>query len=87
MNRTTLQWLGVNPYVMSSSSSTIAILQAGAIVVLILLFFSSRRYRLPPGPPGNVAGEFKNMSMPEVFEKWREKYGTWHSAPAMVSLI
>jgi hypothetical protein len=81
MNRT-LHWLGVNPYVMSSSST--AILQAGAIVVLILLFFPSRRYRLPPGPPGNVVGEFKNMSMPEVFEKWRQKYGTWHSTPAMV---
>jgi hypothetical protein len=24
------------------------------------------------------------MSMPEVFEKWRQKYGTWHSAPAML---
>jgi hypothetical protein len=69
--------------------STIAILQAGALAVLILLFVSLRRYRLPPGPPGNVAGEFKNTSMPEVFDKWRQKYGASNSDPttAITALI
>ena len=53
---------------MSSATST---LQAGAIAALILLLLFSRRHRLhlPPGPRGNVAGEFKNATMPEVFEK------------------
>ena len=65
-------------------SFTSAILQAGALGVLavILLFVSRRRYNLPPGPPGNVAGEFRNTSMPEVFDKWRQKYGTWNGSPA-----
>ena len=49
--------------------------QAGVIAALFLLVFFSRRYHLPPGPHGNVAGEFKNATMPEVFEKWRRKYG------------
>src|SRR5579863_5417249 len=80
INKTTLPWLGANPYGMSSLT-TITILQAGALSVLILLFVSSYRYRLPPGPPGNVVGEFKNTSMPEVFDKWRRKYGTSHSVP------
>lgn len=63
---------------------TSAILQAGALGVLaiILLLVSRRRYNLPPGPPGNVAGEFRNTPMPEVFEKWRQKYGTWNGFPA-----
>lgn len=64
----------VNHYGMSFTIS--AILQAGALAVLILLFVSLRRRRLPPGPRGNVAGEFKNTSMLEVFDKWRRKYGT-----------
>ena len=50
-------------------------LQAVFLVILLLLLHCSRRYHLPPGPPGNVAGEFKNATMPEVFEKWRRKYG------------
>ena len=50
-------------------------LQAVFLIILLLLFHYSRRYRLPPGPPGNVTGEFKNATMPEVFEKWRRKYG------------
>jgi hypothetical protein len=44
------------------------------IILLVLLLYSRRSY-LPPGPPGNVAGEFRNATMPEVFEKWRRKYG------------
>ena len=55
-------------------------LQAGVLAALFLLFLFSRRYRLPPGPPGNVAGEFINVTMPEVFEKWRRKYGVQHDA-------
>jgi hypothetical protein len=52
-------------------------LQAGVLtaLLLLLLLLFSRRYHLPPGPHGNVAGEFKNATMPEVFEKWRRKYG------------
>jgi hypothetical protein len=52
-------------------------LQAGVLTLtaLLLLFLFSRRHHLPPGPHGNVAGEFKNATMPEVFEKWRRKYG------------
>jgi hypothetical protein len=49
--------------------------QAGVFAALFLFLLFSRRYHLPPGPPGNVAGEFKNLTMPEVFEKWRRKYG------------
>jgi hypothetical protein len=52
-------------------------LQAILPVVLLLLLLYLRRYHLPPGPPGNVAGEFKNATMPEVFEKWRLKYGAY----------
>ena len=47
----------------------------GVLAALLLLLLFSRRYHLPPGPPGNVAGEFKNATMPKVFEKWRRKYG------------
>jgi hypothetical protein len=50
-------------------------LQAAFPIILLLLLRYSRRYHLPPGPPGNVAGEFKNATMPDVFEKWRRKYG------------
>ncbi len=50
-------------------------LQAGVLAVLLLLLVLLRRHRLPPGPSGNVAGEFTNVTMPEVFEKWRRKYG------------
>jgi hypothetical protein len=50
-------------------------LQAGVLAALLLLLLLSRRHRLPPGPSGNVAGEFTNVTMPEVFEKWRRKYG------------
>jgi hypothetical protein len=57
---------------MSLAASTF---QAGALAALLLLFLFSRRHRLPPGPHGNVTGEFKNATMPEVFEKWRRKYG------------
>lgn len=56
---------------MSSAAPTL--LAAFAALLLLLLF--SRRRRLPPGPRGNVAGEFKSATMPEVFEKWRLKYG------------
>lgn len=52
-----------------------ALLQAGVLAALLLFLFFSRRYHLPPGPHGNVAGVFKNATMPEVFEKWRRKYG------------
>jgi hypothetical protein len=55
-------------------SSATLMLQAVLLIVLLLLVRYSRRYHLPPGPPGNVAGEFKNATMPEVFEKWRRKY-------------
>ena len=63
--------------------------QAGVVAALLLLVLFSRRHRLPPGPPGNVAGEFKNLTMPEVFEKWRRKYGAQHTtAPSgVISLI
>lgn len=56
-------------------SFVMPMLQVVTLIILLLLFHYSRRYHLPPGPPGNVAGEFKNASMPEVFEKWRRKYG------------
>ncbi|KAH9956358.1 cytochrome P450 [Russula dissimulans] len=56
-------------------SYTSLTLQAGALAAFIFLLFSSRGYRLPPGPPGNVAGEFTNTPMAVVFEKWRQKYG------------
>jgi hypothetical protein len=52
--------------------------QAVILAALLLLLFFSRRHRLPPGPPGNVAGEFTNLTMPEVFEKWWRKYGAHH---------
>jgi hypothetical protein len=52
--------------------------QAGVLAALFLFLFFSRRHRLPPGPSGNVAGEFTNLTMPEVFEKWRRKYGAQH---------
>jgi hypothetical protein len=55
-------------------------LQAGVLAVLLLLLLLSRRYRLPPGPSGSVAGEFTNVNMSEVFEKWRRKYGAWQGA-------
>jgi hypothetical protein len=48
---------------------------AGILAALLLLLLFSRRHRLPPGPPGNVAGEFTKSTMPEVFEKWWRKYG------------
>lgn len=57
-------------------SFTTPMLQAGVLAALLLLILFSRRHRLPPGPSGNVAGEFTNVSMIEVFEKWRRKYGT-----------
>jgi hypothetical protein len=56
------------------------LLQAGLLAALLLFLVFSRRHRLPPGPPGNVAGEFTNVTMPEVFEKWRRKYGVQHGA-------
>jgi hypothetical protein len=52
-------------------------LQAGVLAALLFLLLFSRRQRLPPGPSGNVAGEFTNVTMSEVFEKWRRKYGAW----------
>jgi len=61
-------------------SFTTPMLQAGVLAALLLLILFSRRHRLPPGPSGNVAGEFTNVSMIEVFEKWRRKYGAWQSA-------
>jgi hypothetical protein len=60
--------------------STTPMLQAAVIAALLLLLLFSRRYRLPPGPSGNVAGEFTNVAMSEVFEKWRRKYGAWQAA-------
>ncbi|KAH8990855.1 cytochrome P450 [Lactarius akahatsu] len=48
---------------------------AGVLVILVLLLISSRRYRLPPGPPGNVAVEFTESPMPVLFDKWRKQYG------------
>jgi hypothetical protein len=56
-----------------------SILLAGTLAALFLFIFS-RRYRLPPGPPGNVAREFTNASMTEVFGKWRQEYGASHGA-------
>ncbi len=50
-------------------------IEAGVFAALFLLLLFSRRHHLPPGPPGNVADEFKNATMPEVLEKWRRKYG------------
>jgi hypothetical protein len=60
---------------MSLAASTFQTFQAGALAALLLLLLFSRRHRLPPGPRGNVAGVFKNVTMPEVFEKWGRKYG------------
>ena len=45
-----------------------------AAALLLLLLFS-RRHRLPLGSPGKADGEFTNVAMPEVFEKWKRKYG------------
>jgi hypothetical protein len=56
-------------------SFTSPMIQAGVLAALLLLLLFSRRHRLPPGPSGNVAGEFANVTMAEVFEKWRRKYG------------
>jgi hypothetical protein len=56
-------------------SSTTPMFQAAFIVAVLLFLSFLPQLRLPPGPPGNVAGEFKNASMSEVFEKWRRKYG------------
>lgn len=57
---------------MSLAASTFV---AGATAALLFLLLFSHRHRLPPGPRGNVTGEFKNATMPEVFEKWRQQYG------------
>jgi hypothetical protein len=57
-------------------SFSVSILSAGLIAAILLLLVSSHQYKLPPGPSGNVAGEFTNASMPEVINKWRRKYGT-----------
>lgn len=54
-----------------------SMLQVGILAALLFLLLYSRRHRLPPGPSGNVAGEFTNVAMYEVFEKWRRKYGAW----------
>jgi hypothetical protein len=63
------------------TSFTMPMLEVGILAAFLLLFLLfSRRHRLPPGPSGNVAGEFTNVSMPEVFEKWRRKYGAWQGA-------
>jgi hypothetical protein len=70
--------MNTNPTIQSNNimmSLTVSVLSAGLIAAIILLFVSSRQYNLPPGPPGNMAGEFKNASMPEVINKWRRKYG------------
>jgi hypothetical protein len=50
-------------------------IQAVVLAALLSLLLFSRRHHSPPGPSGNVAGEFTNATMPEVFEKWRRKYG------------
>ncbi len=55
-------------------------IQAVVLAALLSLLLFSRRRHLPPGPSGNVAGEFTNVTMPEVFEKWRRKYGAWHGS-------
>ena len=60
---------------MVSDGLTSAVL-AGVLAIFTLLLISSRRYRLPPGPPGNVAAEFTKSPMPLVFERWRKQYGT-----------
>jgi hypothetical protein len=59
-------------------SYTAPMFQAGVLAALLLLLLFLRRHHLPPGPPGNVAGEFTNVTMTEVFEKWRRKYGAYH---------
>jgi hypothetical protein len=59
----------------SDGSVTPAVL-VGVLAILILLSISSRRYRLPPGPLGNVAAEFAKSPMPLLFERWRKQYGT-----------
>lgn len=61
--------------IVTSMSFSTPMFQAGVFAALFLFLLFSRRHRLPPGPPGNVTGEFKNLTMPEVFEKWRRKYG------------
>jgi hypothetical protein len=61
-------------------SLTAPMLQVGVLAALLLLLVFLRRHRLPPGPSGNVAGVFTNVAMPEVFEKWRRKYGAWQNA-------
>jgi hypothetical protein len=61
-------------------SFTTPMLQVGVLAALLLLLLFSRRHRLPPGPSGNVSGVFTNVTMVEVFEKWRRKYGAWYNA-------
>ena len=62
-------------------------LQAGILAALLFLLLFSRRHRLPPGPSGNAAGEFTNVTMAEVFEKWRRKYGAWERAQQRPGLL
>ena len=62
-----------------TATSFEALVPAGAFATLLLILLFSRGHRLPPGPHWNVAGEFRNATMPEVFEKWRRQYGALHS--------
>ena len=62
--------------VSNSTPLTSSVLLAGVLATFVLLLISSRRYRLPPGPPGNVAAEFKKSPMPVLFDRWRKQYGT-----------
>ena len=62
------------------NSTPVASSLAGVLAILVLLVISSRRYRFPPGPPGNVASEFTKAPMLVLFDKWRKQYGTsWAS--------
>src|ERR1700761_4050495 len=61
--------------VSNSTPLTSSVLLAGVLATFVLLLISSRRYRLPPGPPGNVAAEFKKSPMPVLFDRWTKQYG------------
>ncbi|KAH9169387.1 hypothetical protein EDB89DRAFT_1482568 [Lactarius sanguifluus] len=68
-------------------SDSISTSSAGVLVILVLLLIYSRQYRLPPGPPSNVAVEFAKSPMPVLFDRWRKQYGMQHQPTAMSCLI
>jgi hypothetical protein len=73
--------------VFNSTPLTRPVLLAGVLATLVLLIIYSRRYRPPPGPPGNVAAEFTKAPMPILFDKWRKQYGTPQTSCSKLDLI